>query len=71
MKLGDRTYKNHLDGYNQLDLLLGKGPPRDMKSFILADLTLGLSALMTSSISFSSNLGAGRAKRSRLTCLPS
>lgn len=24
--LGDRTYKNHLDGYNQMDLLLGKGP---------------------------------------------
>jgi len=24
VKLGDRTYKNHLDGYNQLDLLLGK-----------------------------------------------
>jgi len=26
VKLGDRTYKNHLDGYNQTDLLLGKGP---------------------------------------------
>ena len=26
VKLGDRTYKNHLDGYNQLDLLNGKGP---------------------------------------------
>ena len=26
MKLGDRTYKNHLDGYNQMDLLTGKGP---------------------------------------------
>ena len=25
-KLGDQTYKNHLDGYNQLDLLTGKGP---------------------------------------------
>jgi hypothetical protein len=23
---GDRTYKNHLDGYNQMDLLLGKEP---------------------------------------------
>ena len=31
-KLGDRTYKVHLDGYNQLDLITGKGPvdpPRD------------------------------------------
>ena len=26
VSLGDRTYKNHLDGYNQLDLLTGKGP---------------------------------------------
>jgi len=26
VKIGERTYKNHLDGYNQLDLLLGKGP---------------------------------------------
>jgi arylsulfatase len=26
VKLGDRTYKNHLDGYNQMNLLTGKGP---------------------------------------------
>ncbi|MBS0654967.1 MAG: arylsulfatase [Verrucomicrobia bacterium] len=26
VQLGDRSYKNHLDGYNQLDLLEGKGP---------------------------------------------
>jgi arylsulfatase A-like enzyme len=26
--LGDRTYRNHLDGYNQLDLLLGEGPSK-------------------------------------------
>ena len=25
-KMGDRTYKVHLDGYNQMDLLTGKGP---------------------------------------------
>jgi arylsulfatase A-like enzyme len=25
VKLGDRPYKNHLDGYNQMDLLTGKG----------------------------------------------
>jgi len=24
--LGGRTYKNHLDGYNQMDLITGKGP---------------------------------------------
>jgi arylsulfatase len=26
VKLGDRTYKNHLDGYNQMDLLCAMGP---------------------------------------------
>jgi len=26
VKLGDRSYKNHLDGYNQMALLEGKGP---------------------------------------------
>lgn len=26
VKLGDRTYKNHLDGYNQMSLLTGNGP---------------------------------------------
>ena len=24
-KIGDRTYKNHLDGYNQLNMITGKG----------------------------------------------
>lgn len=28
VELGDRTYKNHLDGYNQMDLLTGKGPSK-------------------------------------------
>jgi arylsulfatase A-like enzyme len=25
-KVGDKTYKNHLDSYNQLDMITGKGP---------------------------------------------
>jgi arylsulfatase len=28
VRLGDRTYKNHLDGYNQMDVLLDKGPSK-------------------------------------------
>ncbi len=28
VKLGDREYKNHLDGYNQIDLLNGEGPTK-------------------------------------------
>jgi arylsulfatase A-like enzyme len=27
-QLGDRTYKVHLDGYNQMDLITGKGPSK-------------------------------------------
>ena len=33
VKLGDRTYKNHLDGYNQMAAITGKGPsnaPRNL-----------------------------------------
>ena len=28
VQVGDRTYKNHLDGYDQTDLLTGKGPSK-------------------------------------------
>ena len=35
VQLGDRTYKNHLDGYNQLDLLLGKGPSNRHEALLL------------------------------------
>jgi arylsulfatase len=41
VKLGDRTYKNHLDGYNQLDLLLGKGPSKRRELFYFAGPHLG------------------------------
>jgi arylsulfatase len=40
-KLGDRTYKNHLDGYNQLDLLLGKGPSKRHELFYFGGPHLG------------------------------
>ena len=40
-KLGDRTYKNHLDGYNQLDLLLGKGPSARHELFYFGGPQLG------------------------------
>jgi arylsulfatase len=39
--LGDRTYKNHLDGYNQLDLLLGRGPTARNELFYFGGPTLG------------------------------
>jgi len=41
VNLGDRTYKNHLDGYNQLDLLLGKGPSNRHEQWYFAGPKLG------------------------------
>jgi arylsulfatase len=41
VKLGDRTYKNHLDGYNQMDLLLGKGPSARHEIFYFGGPKLG------------------------------
>jgi len=41
VKLGDRTYKNHLDGYNQLDLLTGKGPSARHEIFYFGEAQLG------------------------------
>ena len=39
--LGDRSYKNHLDGYNQMDLLTGKGPSKRREIFYFGGATLG------------------------------
>ena len=41
VKLGDKTYKNHLDGYNQLDLLLGKSPSARNEFFYFGGPHLG------------------------------
>ena len=41
VKLGERTYKNHLDGYNQIDLLLGRGPSARHELFYFGGPTLG------------------------------
>jgi arylsulfatase A-like enzyme len=39
--LGGRNYKNHLDGYNQLDLIEGKGPSKRHELFYFAGPRLG------------------------------
>jgi arylsulfatase A-like enzyme len=41
VKLGDREYKNHLDGYNQLALLEGKEPSKRHEIFYFAGPKLG------------------------------
>ena len=39
--IGDRTYKVHLDGYNQLDMLTGQGPSKRHEIYYFAEGTLG------------------------------
>ena len=41
VKLGDRTYKNHLDGYNQMDLITGNGPSNRHELFYFGGPHLG------------------------------
>jgi arylsulfatase A-like enzyme len=40
-QLGDRTYKVHLDGYDQTNLITGKGPSNRHEIFYFAESTLG------------------------------
>jgi arylsulfatase len=39
--MGGRTYKNHLDSYNQLDLITGKGPSARNEIYYFGESTLG------------------------------
>jgi arylsulfatase A-like enzyme len=40
-QIGDRTYKNHLDGYNQMTAITGKGPSARHEIFYLGESTVG------------------------------
>jgi arylsulfatase len=40
-EIGSRTYKNHLDGYNQMAAITGKGPSARHEIFYLGESTLG------------------------------
>jgi arylsulfatase A-like enzyme len=40
-KLDDMTYKVHLDGYNQMDMITGKGPSNRHEIFYFGESTLG------------------------------
>jgi arylsulfatase len=41
LKIGDRTYKNHLDGYDQTAMLTGRGPSNRHEIFYLGESTIG------------------------------
>ena len=69
VKLGDRTYKNHLDGYNQMDLLLGKGPSQAARALLLRRAAAGRRSHRRLQVPvLPAAAMAGRARRSRPTC---
>jgi arylsulfatase A-like enzyme len=41
VKIGDATYKNHLDGYNQMDMITGQGPSARHEIWYFGESTLG------------------------------
>jgi arylsulfatase A-like enzyme len=41
VKVGDQTYKNHLDGYDQMDAITGKGPSARHEIYYFGESTLG------------------------------
>jgi arylsulfatase len=68
VKLGDRTYKNHLDGYNQMDLITGKGPSKRHEIFYSAKAPSARYASTTTSSASSTSRTAGSVRRPRWTC---
>jgi arylsulfatase len=41
VKIGEQTYKNHLDGYNQMQAITGKGPSARHEIFYLGESSVG------------------------------
>jgi arylsulfatase len=41
VQINGQTYKNHLDGYNQMDLIIGKGPSARHEVFYFGESQLG------------------------------
>jgi len=56
--MGDRTYKNHLDSYNQLDMIPGKGPSTRHEIFYFTQSNLAaVSSAVRRSVTFTLRQG--------------
>ena len=66
--IGDRTYKNHLDGYNQMAAITGKGRPRVMRFSISVKARSGRCASTIISFASSTSPPVGWARRPIQTC---
>ena len=71
VKLGDRTYKNHLDGYDQMALLEGKGPSARHELFYFGGPHLGAIRIDDFKFQFLQQPYGWPGEKSKPTCLRS
>ena len=67
-QLGGTSYKVHLDGYNQLDMITGKGPSNRNEIFYFGESTLGAVRVGDFKYRFIDQPGAGSGRRPMPTC---
>ena len=67
-QIGGTTYKVHLDGYNQMDMITGKGPSNRHEVFYFAESNLARCASTTTSIASSISPAAGLVIKPTRTC---
>ena len=68
MKLGDRTYKNHLDGYDQTAMITGKGPSNRHEIFYLGESTVGAVRIDDYKFRFIDQPGGWLGEKTKPTC---
>ena len=66
-EIGGPTFKVHLDGYNQIDMITGKGPSARHEVFYFAEGPLARCGSTTTSTASPTSRTAGSAARSRST----
>ena len=67
-QLGDRTYKVHLDGYNQMDLITGKGPSNRHEILYFGESELGAVRIDDYKYRFIDQPGGWLGDKTRSTC---
>jgi arylsulfatase A-like enzyme len=67
-QVGDRNYKVHLDGYNQMDMITGKGPSNRHEIFYFGESALGAVRIDDYKYRFIDQPAAGWVTRPIRTC---
>jgi len=67
-KIGETTYKVHLDGYDQTNMITGKGPSNRHEIFYFERASWARCVSTTTSIASSTSPGAGWAIKPSRTC---